>query len=110
MLLLGKHTIKEISIKDLDRYEYCPVQPGDEWKVDMVRELIEVRENNLDVEDNPDVFRQPSETEEIQDNNETAIDVQDVNELASKDLNEARQELPRTSTGRQRWAPKKLDL
>ena len=39
-----------MSIKDLNRYEYCPVQPGDEWKVDMVRELIEVRENNLNVE------------------------------------------------------------
>ena len=50
LLLVGKHTIEEISIKDLDRYEYCPVQPGDEWKVDMVRELIEVRENNLNVE------------------------------------------------------------
>ena len=50
LLLVGKHTIEEISIKDLDRYEYCPVQPGDEWKVNMVRELIEVRENNLNVE------------------------------------------------------------
>ena len=50
LLLVGKHTIEEISIKDQDRYEYCPIQPGDEWKVNMVRELIEVRENNLNVE------------------------------------------------------------
>ena len=70
----------------------------------------ENNENNLDVEDNPDVFRQPNETDEIQDNNEAAIDVYDVNELASTDLNEARQELPRTRTRRQRWTPKKLDL
>ena len=50
MLLLGKHKIEEVSIRDLNSFEYCPVQSDNKWKVDMVKELIEVRENNLHVE------------------------------------------------------------
>ena len=50
MLLLEKHTIEEVTVKDLSSFEYQPVQPGDQWKVGMVRELLEIRENNLDVE------------------------------------------------------------
>ena len=50
MLLLGKYSIEGISIKDLDFFEFFPVLPVDEWKVGIVRELIEVRENNLDLE------------------------------------------------------------
>ena len=35
---------------NLNSFEYCPVQSGNKLKVDMVKELIEVRQGNLHVE------------------------------------------------------------
>ena len=43
MLILGKHTIDEVKSCDINAFEYAPVMPDDVWKVDMVKELIEVR-------------------------------------------------------------------
>ena len=50
MLLLGKHTIDEVKSHDIDNFEYAPVMPDDTWKIDMVKELIEVRENQASIE------------------------------------------------------------
>ena len=50
MLLLGKHTIDEVKSNDIDKFEYAPVMPDDTWKIDMVKELIEVRENQASIE------------------------------------------------------------
>ena len=50
MLLLGKHTIDEVKSNDIDQFEYAPVMPDDTWKIDMVKELIEVRENQASIE------------------------------------------------------------
>ena len=50
MLLQGKHTIEEISVTELSSFEYHPVEPGDQWKIGLVRELLEIREENFVVE------------------------------------------------------------
>ena len=50
MLLLDKHTIDEVKSKDIDNFEYAPVLPNNAWKINMVKELIEVRENQASIE------------------------------------------------------------
>ena len=50
MLLLGKVTIDEIRLNDIDSFEYSPVLPDNQWKVDMVREIIEVRGDELKID------------------------------------------------------------
>ena len=50
MLLLGKHTIDEVKSRDINEIQYAPVMPDDVWKVDMVKELIEVRANQATIE------------------------------------------------------------
>ena len=50
MLLLGKHTIDKLKSCDIETFEYTPVMPADTWKVNMVKELIEVRENRASIE------------------------------------------------------------
>ena len=50
MVLLGKHSIDEVKSDDIDTFEYAPVKPEDAWKIDMVKELIEVRENQASIE------------------------------------------------------------
>ena len=49
MLLLGKVTIKEIRLTDIDNFEYSSVLPDNKWRIDMVREIIEVRADELNV-------------------------------------------------------------
>ena len=34
----------------LINFEYAPVMPDDTWKIDMLKELIEVRENQASIE------------------------------------------------------------
>ena len=95
--------------------------------------LDEIRFNKTDEEtennkNNSDVFRKPNEIDAVQDHIEeiddeqeqtdavqeniedTPNDEQEVKEPAPTDHKNACHELPRTSTGRIRWAPKKLDL
>ena len=48
MLLLGKVTIEEIRLTDIDNNS--SVLPDNQWKVDIVREIIEVRADELNVE------------------------------------------------------------
>ena len=50
MLLLGKHTLEDIEVKDIDKVEYSVVEPTKQWKVEMVRELIDVRATRLHVD------------------------------------------------------------
>ena len=50
MLLLGKVRVEDIGIKDIDNFEYVTVPPEDQWKIAMVKEIIEVKNNNLVVE------------------------------------------------------------
>ena len=50
MLLLGKVNIDDIKIRDIDNFEYAAVLPDDKWKVDMVKEIIEIGADQLNVE------------------------------------------------------------
>ena len=50
MLLLNKVTIEGIKLNDIDSFEYSSVQPDNQWKVDMVREIIEVRGDQLKID------------------------------------------------------------
>ena len=50
MLLQGKFTIDEIRLNDIDNFEYSSVLPENQWKVDMVKEIIEVRADELNVD------------------------------------------------------------
>ena len=50
MLLLGKVNIDDIKIRDIDNFEYAAVLLDDKWKVDMVKEIIEIRADQLNVE------------------------------------------------------------
>ena len=50
MLLLGKVPIEEIRLNDIDKFEYWSVLPDNQWRVDMVREIIEARADELKIE------------------------------------------------------------
>ena len=50
MIILGKHTIDEVKSSDINGYEYAPVKPDDVWRINMVKELIEVRANQATIE------------------------------------------------------------
>ena len=42
MLILGNHNIDEVKYLDINEFQYAPVMPDDVWKVDMVKELMEL--------------------------------------------------------------------
>ena len=50
MLILGKVNTSDISAKDIENFEYVAVKPEDQWKVKMVQEIIEARENQVNIE------------------------------------------------------------
>ena len=50
MLLLGKVSIDDIRLKDIDNFEYSPVLPENQWKVNMVKEITDVQADQLNVE------------------------------------------------------------
>ena len=50
MLLLNKANIDNISKDDLKKLQYHPAPPGDEWKIQLARELIKVKQNELVIE------------------------------------------------------------
>ena len=50
MLLLDKVSIDDIMLKDIDKFEYSPVLPENQWKVNMVQEIINVQADQLNVE------------------------------------------------------------
>ena len=50
MLLFDKNSIDEIEEKDIIEYVYAPVESKDEWKVQMTKELIDVKNKELEIE------------------------------------------------------------
>ena len=50
MLLFGKVKVEDITESDVDAFKYAAVPPGDEWRVELVKEIIEIRNSNLEVE------------------------------------------------------------
>ena len=47
MLLFNKNKIEEIEESDIIEYIYAPVEKDDAWKVQMVKELIDVKNDEL---------------------------------------------------------------
>ena len=50
MLLLNKKHIDEIKIIDINEYIYAPVTRNDVWKVELVKKLIEVKYDQLQLD------------------------------------------------------------
>ena len=50
MLLFDKNSIDDIKEKDILEFVYAPVENNDEWKIQMIRELIHVRNTGLEIE------------------------------------------------------------
>ena len=50
MLLFDKNSIDEIEEKDIIEYVYAPVESKDEWKLQMIKELIDVKNKELEIE------------------------------------------------------------
>ena len=50
MLLFNKNSIDEIEEKDIIEYVYAPVESHDEWKLQMIKELIDVKNKELEIE------------------------------------------------------------
>ena len=50
MLLLDKVQVEDITKKDVDNFKYAEVPPNDAWKVGIVKEIIDVRNSSLEVE------------------------------------------------------------
>ena len=50
-MLTDKHKIEDITIQDIDNFCYAPARQEDLCKIDMVKELIEVRAEQFDVPD-----------------------------------------------------------
>ena len=50
MLLLGHDKVEDIQIRDINDVVYATVKPEDSWKVEMLREMIEVVNDELRLE------------------------------------------------------------
>ena len=50
MLLFNKNTIDDIEEKDITEYVYAPVDKKDEWKIQILKELIDVKNGELELE------------------------------------------------------------
>ena len=60
MLLVGKTSVDEVVKDDAESIEYHPIDKGDLWKVDAIKEIVEVKSRNLEIDD-----FQPEELENI---------------------------------------------
>ena len=49
MLVFNKNQIEDIEEKDIIEYIYAPVKENDAWKVQIVKELIDVKNDELSV-------------------------------------------------------------
>ena len=50
MLLLGHDKVEDIQIRDINDVVYATVKPEDSWKVEMLREMIEIVNEELRLE------------------------------------------------------------
>ena len=49
MKIVGKHSIDDLRRKDFDNLRYQPVSKEDEWKLNIAREIIDVKCGNLNI-------------------------------------------------------------
>ena len=50
LLLTGKHKIEDLNYSDVDNYTYAPVEAEDLWKINMVREIVDVKAGQQNVD------------------------------------------------------------
>ena len=50
MMILGKRSVDDIRAEDIDSLEYNPIQEDQAWRVSIVKELMEVRERECEVQ------------------------------------------------------------
>ena len=50
MLLSGKDNLGDVNERDIDSFIYAPVEDDDLWKIAMVKELIDVREGQYQID------------------------------------------------------------
>ena len=51
MLLVGKTSVDEVVKSDAENVEYHPIDKGDLWKVDAIKEILEVKSRKLEIDD-----------------------------------------------------------
>ena len=51
MLLVGKTSVDEVEKIDAENIEYHPIKSEDLWKVDVIREILEVKCRKLEIDD-----------------------------------------------------------
>ena len=50
MLLAGKTSVEEIKKEDVYKIDYFPIDENDKWKVDAIKEIIEIKNKMLDID------------------------------------------------------------
>ena len=50
MLIVGKTNIEDLNPLDAEQIEYCAVDEQNEWKIDVAKELLEVKSGTLQVD------------------------------------------------------------
>ena len=50
MLLVGKSSVDKVTRDDADKIEYFPIDDTDKWKVKAIKEIIEVKNKTLAIE------------------------------------------------------------
>ena len=51
MLLVGKSSVESIKKEDVDMVEYFPLDETDRWKIDAIKEIINVKNGTLAIAD-----------------------------------------------------------
>ena len=51
MLLVGRTSVDELDKKDAENVKYYPIDKADIWKVDAIKEMVEVKSERLEIED-----------------------------------------------------------
>ena len=49
MILAGKSSIEDVTVEDVDTIPYFNLSEDEHWKVDSIKEIIDVKAGNLDV-------------------------------------------------------------
>ena len=49
MLMLGKGTVQDIQINDIDSEEYNMVPQSEAWRIYLVKELLDIKHENVEV-------------------------------------------------------------
>ena len=49
MMMCGKHSVDELQVDDIDTMEYHCIPRSEAWRVGMLKELVDIRENETEV-------------------------------------------------------------